>query len=261
MLPLSLPSVHFWCCMQFCWSLTQPHWPRNQMMMRPKKFFDNQNWVFLLAWHGTNIGSSSSYSLDPGQHYLPQHLMWTSLLRPCGKMNGSITSPPIVNTPNTMMSTRCLIFMNINLSSDWHPSSLKSTYWSFQHKCQVEQLAVFKFLKEWIASWFYFPHRQYLTDSSLLHSRQNLKQIKCVLEIDNLKWLKFNHHSVCFSVCAYIYIYKCQRKSYLILKKFIYLVFQIKNLKTEICFVFIDIHPNYSEPIWNYYAEWDVKVY
>ena len=43
---------------------------------------------------------------------------------------------------------------------------------------QVVQHTVSKFLLQWIAS-SCFPHRQCLTDSSLLHRRQNLKQSTC----------------------------------------------------------------------------------
>ena len=40
------------------------------------------------------------------------------------------------------------------------------------------QHAVSKFLEEWIASWCWFPHRLFLTDSNLLHSKKkkNLKK-------------------------------------------------------------------------------------
>ena len=37
------------------------------------KFSDNQHWFLQLVWHGTvllpDVGSSSCYTLDPGQHY------------------------------------------------------------------------------------------------------------------------------------------------------------------------------------------------
>ena len=63
------------------------------------------------------------------------------------------------------------------LPSDWHPNILKSIY-CFWCECQLVQLTIYKFQKKQMASWFCFPHWQYPTDISLLHSRQNLKQMK-----------------------------------------------------------------------------------
>ena len=50
---------------------------------------------------------------------------------------------------------------------------------------------IFKVLDGWIASWCSFLHRQCPTDSNLLHSRQNLKEIKCVCKISFSKYRKF----------------------------------------------------------------------
>ena len=52
-----------------------------------------------------------------------RHLMQSSFLivRPCEKMNRCITLPPLVTTRNTMIWTGFLVFINMNLSSDWLP--------------------------------------------------------------------------------------------------------------------------------------------
>ena len=47
---------------------------------------------------------------------------------------------------------------------------------------------VSKFQEDWIALWCFFPHRECLTDSSLLCSRQNLNQRRHMHKIDNLRW-------------------------------------------------------------------------
>ena len=62
-------------------------------------------------------------------------------------------------------------------------------------KLQAVQYVISKFSEEWIASWYWFPSRQSPTDSSLLHSRQNQKQIKCMHKIKNSKWWQFPHQT------------------------------------------------------------------
>ena len=103
-------------------------------------------------------------------------------LRPCGKMNGGITSPSFVTIPNTMMWTGCLVFIN-----------MKSSYWCFRCECQAVQYAISKFLEEQILSWCCFLHKQYPTNCSLLHSRQNLEKLKYMHEMNNSKWQQFTH--------------------------------------------------------------------
>ena len=99
------------------------------------------------------------------------------------------TSALLVTTPNMMMWTGCLVFINMNVNQFlyWHLNTMKSLYWSFQCEWQAVQSAAYKFLEDWIMSCCCFVHRQYSTDSSLLHSRQNLKQIKHLCKIDILK--------------------------------------------------------------------------
>ena len=87
----------------------------------------NQHWELLLVWHDTvillNVVSSSSHSLESAQQYLLQALMSVTVLsqRPCGKINGRITSPLFATHPNTIIWTGCLVFINMNmsLSSNW----------------------------------------------------------------------------------------------------------------------------------------------
>ena len=101
-----------------------------------------------------------------------------------------------MTTENTMLKTGCLVFINMNLSSDWHLNTFKSLYWSFQREYPAVQHAVSKFLEEGIMLLCCFPHRQCLTNSSLLCSRQNLKRIKHMCEIDNFKWWQFIQHTL-----------------------------------------------------------------
>ena len=92
------------------------------------------------------------------------------------------------------------------LPSDWHLNIVKSLHWSFQSECQAVRHSVSKFLEEWIASKSCFSQKQWLTDSNLFHSRQNLKQTKGMREINNLKWWPINEY---IKVNIYIYIYMC----------------------------------------------------
>ena len=105
-------------------------------------------------------------------------------------------SPSLVTTPHTMMWTGSLIFnnMNINLSSDWYPNTLKYLHWSFWCECQTVQHTISKFLKEGITLRHCFLYS--LLYSSLLYK-------KCMHKIDNLKWRQqFTHRTQ----CMYLYI-------------------------------------------------------
>lgn len=61
------------------------------------------------------IGSSSIHPLDLGQHYLIKLLS----MRPNEKMNGGITTPSLVITPNTMLLTVLLFFINLGTTSGY----------------------------------------------------------------------------------------------------------------------------------------------
>ena len=68
------------------------------------------------------------------------------------------------------------------------------------------QHAVAKFLEERIASWCCFSNIKCPTDSCLLHSRQNLKQIVRMREINNLKWQQSIHRTLyILSLCLITY--------------------------------------------------------
>ena len=90
--------------------------------------------------------------------------------------------------------------------SDWHSNTLKSSYSNLWHECQAVRHAASKFLKEWIALWYCFPHRQFPTDPSLLQSRHNRKQTKHMREINYLEWWQFT--SLSLSLFLLIYQYK-----------------------------------------------------
>ena len=92
--------------------------------------------------------------------------------------------------------------------------TLKYLYYSLHCECQAVQHVISTFLKEWIASWSCFPLGQYSTDSTLLHSRQNLKPTKCWHEINNLKWWQFIHYI--------LYLLNCKMK---ILSFFLSIIF------------------------------------
>ena len=103
-----------------------------------QKFPDSQDWVFLLVWHGAEFCHqteySSNYPLDPGQNCLLQALDVLNL-RLCGKMNGSIKSPLLVTTTNTMMWTGYFVFITIstfcrNRTKQW--LFFEFTIWSWQ---------------------------------------------------------------------------------------------------------------------------------
>ena len=134
----------------------------------------------------------TGHPLDPGQHYPLQifdlslcvvsKVTWEDEWRPYDTIS---RDPP----PNTMMWTGSFFssMMNRNQSSDGHPNTLKSSYWSIRRKYQPVQHAVFKFLSEWIASLYCFPNWQCPTDSSCQQSRQKkLLQTKRMPDINNL---------------------------------------------------------------------------
>ena len=134
-----------------------------------QKFSDGQDWVLLLVvWCRvllSDTGSSSSRPLKPGQHYLLQALnvdfyvesevMWDWVF-------GFHPYESLRLTPNIE------IFV-LELPA-WMPSSTT---------CYFQIL-----WGKWIVLWCYFPHRQCPTDSSLLHSRQNLRQNICAKSIN-----------------------------------------------------------------------------
>ena len=125
------------------------------------------------------VVSFKSHPPDPEEHYLLQGLD-EHLDVECEAMSG--------DEWRNNFSIACVLskhhmdwvfafFQHIyyDLLSDWHSNTLKSLYWSLRHECQPIQRAVFKFLDVGITRCC-FPHRQYPINSSLLHSRQNLKQ-------------------------------------------------------------------------------------
>ena len=80
------------------------------------------------------------------------------------------------------------------------------------------QRFVSQFQEKWIASWCSVPHNLYPTDSSLFYTRQNLKQIKCTREINNLKWRLFIYRKLyypqgCFKLDFNVIIIRCSLDS------------------------------------------------
>ena len=57
----------------------------------------------------------------------------------CQPFNVGIILPSIVTNPNMVMWIGCLFFINMktNLSSDWRPNTLRSSYWSFHREFQA----------------------------------------------------------------------------------------------------------------------------
>ena len=68
-----------------------------------------------VAWRRVllpDVGSSNSHSLDPEYHYLLQ-------------------DTHIYIYIYTSAVTKSLVFINLNLTSDWYSNTLKSSYWNF----------------------------------------------------------------------------------------------------------------------------------
>ena len=104
--------------------------------------------------------------------------------------------------------------LDVWFSSIWIWISSKidtqSMHWSFENECHIVQHAISKFLDRQIVSCCCFPHRQCPTESSLLHRRPNLKQIKCMHKTNNLKWRQFTCCTLCICINIYefeIYLY------------------------------------------------------
>ena len=136
MLLSTLPSVCFWCCMELYWSLTQLHTMHH----------NQEDCNLEVRW--PDVGSSCSQPLNPEQHYLLQALviglcvesevMWEDKWR----HNNIITSDhPKRYDVNWVF---VLIYMNMNLSLDWHPNIVKSLYWNFWCEYQAVQHAISK---------------------------------------------------------------------------------------------------------------------
>ena len=116
---------------------------------------------------------------------------------------------------------------------------MKSSYWSFQYKCQIAQHTVFKFLEERIVSWCCFSHRQCASDFSSQHSRQNLKQTK--YKINDSKWQQFINFTLCEYMCVYIYANADTSTLYIYAKSstFIYFIYVCKVIYIYILFLLI----------------------
>ena len=86
-----------------------------------------------------------------------------------------------------------LVFVSYSceFESDWHVNILKSSSCCLQQECETVQEVVSKFLREKSESWSCFLHWQCPTVCCLLHSRQDLKQINWMREINDLKWRQF----------------------------------------------------------------------
>ena len=129
MLPLFLPSVTLWCWTELCGSLPQQHmikgiviWGVKRLDVRADVIAEIFRRTTLsspacVAWRRVlfpAVRSFSSYLLDHSSRHSMEAFRLS--LKPCGKMNGSITSPSLVAAPNTMIWIRCLPFVSINTS-------------------------------------------------------------------------------------------------------------------------------------------------
>ena len=88
-----------------------------------RKFSDIRHWVLWPLGHSAepllpDVGFSSSHHLIQRSITAFRHLMYASAysLKLCRKMNEGITSASQVTTPNTMMWTRSLVFINNSTS-------------------------------------------------------------------------------------------------------------------------------------------------
>ena len=94
-------------------------------VMQSQKLFDSKLWV-LSCLSGMALSTAARQCLLAAT--LSIHNSTTSSMHsmcwmwdPVGKMNGSIKSPSLLTTPNTMMWTRYFVFRNMNLSSSLIP--------------------------------------------------------------------------------------------------------------------------------------------
>ena len=102
------------------------------------------------------------------------------------------------------IGNRCLIF--INISTDWHSNTLKSSHWNSCVNAKQYTIFFFESLEEWIASWYIFPRKQCLTGYNLLHSRQ----IERMCEMNDLKYNNLPH---AFCAGRYVCMYLPLRRS------------------------------------------------
>ena len=74
----------------------------------------------LLTGHielSTDLSKDAAFSVGHPRDPLQHSLLQASVLgvRRCGKMNPGITSPSLVTTPNTLIGTGCLVFINMTI--------------------------------------------------------------------------------------------------------------------------------------------------
>ena len=115
-----------------------------------------------------DVRSSDSYPLDTEWHNFLQELD-VGLCVECGEMNGDITSPSLVTTPNTMQRIECLIFINIDKSCGDRAIRLffcEFTIWSWQIFFSFEKKqnmfsrrGCLCLLKRFTAKSYFFPSR------------------------------------------------------------------------------------------------------
>lgn len=113
-------------------------------------------------------------------------------LRLCETINGKLTSPSLLITPNAMTLTGCLIYITLStrlqiaLSSYSHTNILKCSLWSFRREDQAVQFVLSKFLSAWIASWCCFFS---LTDQFLIIRSIKSRESETLVEmISRLHW-------------------------------------------------------------------------
>ena len=122
-----------------------------------------------------DVGSSRSYPLDPEQHYPLQILdvgvyvesvtMWTW-------MEVIASDHPNHHDVDWVFAFHQYEYKYVVRLAPKHSES-------FRRECHAIKHPIFKFLKEWMASWCCFLHGQCSTDSCLLYNGQNFKQAKC----------------------------------------------------------------------------------
>ena len=123
-------------------------------------------------------------------------------------MNGGITSPLLVTTPNSMMWTGLLVFISLNMTiirltrDHFEVLIVELPSWTANYKaCR------FKISWEVNSVMFLLSSQTVSTDSSLLHSRQNPKKIKYQFEIIQ----NGNNLPIAPTICTFIYmcVYAC----------------------------------------------------
>ena len=152
MLPLSLLSVPLWCCTEFCWSLSQ----------LCAKHYNQVDWnLGSWAWYGRRNFLTANTGFDCLCGMALSSVAKRRVFQQPPSLSGSILTPSSIWCRS--------LSPQINTQTLWNFLILLPAWMPCSTVCRI-QISV-----RLIASWFYFSHRQWLTDSSWVHITKKLK--------------------------------------------------------------------------------------